>query len=418
MISRFSWVWSRITGQLWVPVTLYGLAATITVMLADYAAPLVPQAVIDSIVEGTARQMLTILASSMLVVATFSLGTMVQAYAAAASLATPRATRILIGDPFSQRVLSTFLGAFVFAMVALFVQGFGYYNPAGEAVLLLATAVVVIAVIATLFGWLDHLANLVRLGETIRKVELRAAEVMDQRLRSPNIGGVSSDDAAHRWPICTQETGYIQHLDVPALQAVAERAGGTVQVGRIPGALVDPVAPLAHASWDAGPDDVAAIVAAFTLGHERSFDQDPRFCLVVLSEIASRALSPGVNDPGTAISIIGVQQRLLTQWARGAVDAPEAPACPRVRVPALGAQDLFEDAFGPLLRDGAGMLEVGIRLHKALAVLAALGPPGYRTAAPALSAKALRLSRAALALDEDQARLATLAASVGADPRP
>ena len=55
----------------------------------------------------------------MLVVATFSLGTMVQAFAAAASSATPRAARVLIDDPFSQNVLATFLGAFVFAMVGL-----------------------------------------------------------------------------------------------------------------------------------------------------------------------------------------------------------------------------------------------------------------------------------------------------------
>ena len=45
-------------------------------------------------------------------------------------------------------------------------------------------------------------------------------------------------------------------------------------------------------------EDAEAIAATFVIGGSRVFDQDPRFGLLVLSEIASRALSPAVNDPG------------------------------------------------------------------------------------------------------------------------
>jgi uncharacterized membrane protein len=47
----------------------------------------------------------------------------------------------------------------------------------------------------------------------------------------------------------------------------------------------------------------------------RYFDEDPRFGLITLSEIASRALSPAVNDPGTAIQIISSYVRLFSLWA-------------------------------------------------------------------------------------------------------
>ena len=90
----------------------------LTALVAVLVTPLVPD--LDSPRASASEatwDILSILASSMLVVATFSLGTMVQAFAAAASPATPRAARVLIDDPFSQNVLATFLGAFVFAMV-------------------------------------------------------------------------------------------------------------------------------------------------------------------------------------------------------------------------------------------------------------------------------------------------------------
>ena len=351
----------------------------------------------------------------MLVVATFSLGTMVQAYAAAASIATPRATRMLIEDPFSQNMLSTFLGAFVFSMVGIFAQSFGYYGQEGEVVVLVASGVVIVMVIAALFACVDHLANMVRLGATIAKIESRAEGVMRARAASPYLGGVrlppDAPPAAH--PIVSNRTGYVQHIDAKALQKIAAAAGGYLRLGRGPGALVDPMHPLLHASWETDADEADAIRKAFTIGTERSFSEDPRYCLAVLAEIGSRALSPGINDPGTAIVIIATQQRLLTLWARDMEPPEDPPPCDRLLVPDIETGDLFEDAFAPLLRDAAGMLEVGIRLQKAFAVLAEAGPPDYAAHARALSQKALRHARVALQLDEDADALAVLAAKVG-----
>src|SRR5690606_9376275 len=114
---------------------------------------------------------------------------------------------------------------------------------------------------------------------------------------------------------------------------------------------------------------------AFTIGAERDFEQDPRFGLCVLAEIASRALSPAVNDAGTAIDVIGRGVRLLTIWAQesGKTDAEENPPCPRVRTPAFSASDMFEDIFAPIARDGADNPQVLVRLQKALGALARVG---------------------------------------------
>lgn len=411
--SGLRWAVAQFTSQLWFRVTLFAAAAVLTAIAAVLITPLVPEWITESVGEDSTWNILSILASSMLVVATFSLGTMVQAFAAAASQATPRAARVLIDDPFSQNVLATFLGAFVFAMVGLVALGFGYYSLEGKTVLLVAAGVVIIVVIATFFAWLDHLANMVRLGETVRKIEVRATRVLRARAEAPRLGGVApGPDDRNVHLLNALDTLYVLHVDMQALQRVAEAAGGRIVVDCLPGALAGPTRPLVRTDWLPDEEQAAELRGAFRFGIERSLDQDPRFCLQILAEIGSRALSPGVNDPGTAIGILAVQQRLLTLWAEAATDAA-APSLNRVAAEAVSASDLFEDAFAPLLRDGAGMVEVGLRLQKALAALAALPMPGFAAQAQHVSALALAHAEVALAIEPDRRRLAEAAARIG-----
>ncbi len=414
MISRLEWIVSRFTDRLWFRVSLYGLAAFASVLLAGWAGPFVPREMVSRIGEGAVSNLLEILASSMLMVATFSLGTMVTAFSAAAGMATPRAARILISDTVSQNVLGTFIGAFVFSIVGLVALSLGYYAEEGRAVLLLATAAVIVAVIATLFGWLDYLLNLIRLGAIADKIEAQAAETLRRHLRQPGLGGqVASGLPEGLHAVVLGDTGYVANLDVRALQEIAETAGGTVHVACPPGTVVGPEAPALWTSWRADTETQRRLVRAIAVEEERSFEQDPRYGLVVLAEIASRALSPGINDPGTAIGVIVRLQRLMTIRARNEV-APEPPVCPRVHVAEPSVADLFEDAFGPLARDGAPILEVGLRLQKTLAALAANGGPEVAAAAREQSRRALAQAEEALVLETDVARLRAAAERVAA----
>lgn len=410
--SAWRWAWAQLTSYLWYRVSLFACAAIGTALIASVVVPFVPDWLTNRVDDRATWDILSILASSMLVVATFSLGTMVAAYSAVASLATPRAAKILIDDPYSQNVLATFLGAFVFASVGLVALGFSYYSRPGKTVLLLGASIVMLFVIATFFAWLDHLANLVRLGETIRKVEVRAARVLTAHAREPRLGAEpleTTDEAEQGHPVMTPETLYVVHIDMPALQSLAESREGRIVVLCLPGMLTDPTRPLVRASWEADADDRAAIRRAFILGCERSFDQDPRFCLDVLAEIGSRAMSPGINDLGTAIGIVTTLQRLLTLWLH--TDA-EPPRFPRLSAPAIKTTDLFNDAFGPMTRDAAGCVEVGLRLQKSLVTLAALG---LREEATMISNRALAHADESLIAD-DRARLAAVAAELGRAP--
>lgn len=411
--SRLQWIVAQFTRRLWFRAGLYGAVAVATALVAAQASRFFPDEMANVIGAEAVEGILKILASSMLAVATFSLGTMVAAFSAAASNATPRATKLLVEDPTSQNALATFIGAFIFSLIGIIALSTGYYGPGGRIVLFAVTIVMVVAIIVTFFKWIDYLSNLGRLGVTVDKVEHAASNAMSARCRLPYLGGRPRVEIpADAVPFTGARIGYIQHIDVATLSAIAEAADGTIHVDRLPGQFADTARPLAWTNWQ--PDDRQSkeLLKAFMIDAERSFDQDPRFGVIALAEIASRALSSGVNDPGTAIGVIGRLVRVLALWRATADEEPEV-RFPRVHVPGVEVADLFDDAFTPIARDGAGTVEVGIRLQKALASLAQLDAEAFGDDARRHSALALMRANTALPLDADRSVLERLARELG-----
>lgn len=412
MRGWFYWLRRAVIGRLWVRATIYGVVALVLAMLAPPTTNYLPEALTAWVKPDSVKGLLEIVASSMLVVTTFSLGTMVSAYTAAANMATPRASKVLIDDPVSQRVLSTFIGAFVFSIVALLALALGYYDEQGQTLLLFATTVAIAAVVVTLFGWVDYLSNLVRLGSVLNTVEAAAARSLSARRAAPFMGARPPGDApplGHA--VRVDHSGYIAEIDFGTLERIAGEREGEIRVLALPGKLAGPHSAVAHASFPPSADEASALAAAFSIAAERSIDQDPRYGIIVLAEIASRALSPGVNDPGTAIGVISRLERLLVDWAEPLEAAPEVEF-PHVLAPPITAEDLCQDAFGPLARDGAPVFEVGVRLQKSLAALAGLGQPNLAKAAASQSDRALKVAESELTLDSDRDNLAELAARV------
>jgi uncharacterized membrane protein len=191
------------------------------------------------------------------------------------------------------------------------------------------------------------------------------------------------------------------------LSDLAQKHEVDIFIQALPGAFNDSSAPVAYSSAKLLDEKCAIIRDAFNIEGDRSFDQDPRYGLIVLSEIASRALSPAVNDPGTAIDVIGTAVRVLAPWVISDASEPEI-LFPRIYVPPLLLADLFDDVFSPIARDGAGMLEVVIRLQKAYASLAAIGDKECKRQAKRHWELTLKRAQAALTLDEEKEALASL----------
>ncbi|HEY0962279.1 MAG TPA: DUF2254 domain-containing protein [Pseudomonadales bacterium] len=408
MENRLTFFLGRIKETLWVKPILSCILSVMAALVAHGAdsssigIELVAR--LPDISAESIEDLLKITAASMLVIATFSVGAMVAAYGSAGSMATPRTFSLVISDDVSQNALSVFVGVFIFSVVSLMALMNGYYGKPGRVVLFALTLIALGLVIITFVRWVDRIARLGRLGTVIDKVEAATARAMEARLAFPTLRGIRATNLKPAGvAVYARTVGYVQQIDVKQLQRHAEQENSRITVVALPGTFATPDRPMFYVERDDGTaysPDPRLIERAFIVGQDRMFDHDPRFGLVVLSEIATRALSPGVNDPGTAIDIIGTCVRLFVQWSKP-VTAPHEPECDRVYVPELDIGDMFDDAFTSITRDGAGILEVQIRLQKAFRTLASCGTDAMRRQAVRYARLALMKAERAIDFEPD-----------------
>lgn len=424
-MSRLRWVLSRLRRTLWVRVALYallGVAAAVAASLASFLPWPLP---IDIGAEAI-DSLLNVIASSMLAVTTFSVTALTSAYGSATANATPRATTLLTEDEFVQSVLATFIGSFLFSVVGLVALRVSIYGPQGRALLFVVTVVVIILIVLALLRWIHQLTKLGRVGDTIDRLEQATARSIRARLDRPFLGGHALPDhalpaealgeATGSTAVRSDRVGYVQFIDTDALSDLCDGNDLHLDIPVLPGAFLYHGSPLAVIRGRPLTEDLAANIRdAFSIDRARSFDQDPRFGIIALTEVALRALSPAMNDPGTAIDVIGRHTRLLTLWSEGwHRTALHQPDHPRLRLPPLRYDDLYDDAFHLIGRDGAGQIDVLTRAIKALDALARIGPNAARQAA----ARQLRIACARGAEElpgPDKDRLRRLMGEMGLD---
>jgi len=406
--DRLRFIFMRFKERLWVKplaLCLLSIGGAFLAKLADDTglSDVFPEVSLDSV-----ESLLSIMASSMLVIATFAVGSMVAAYASASTGATPRSFTLVIADDVTQNALSAFIGAFIFSLVSLVAVKNAFYGQAGLFAIFVLTVLVFVIIILTFVRWVDRIARLGRVVNTIAKVEHAACEALDRRRHAPTLGGlpISLDQAKDKGvAVCSSTVGYVQHIDMEQLQSAAEQSNCRVIVMALPGTFVSKSRPLLHVEGvveESEPSRQEDLVSAFRIGRNRAFEDDPRFGLLALSEIADKALSPGINDPGTAIDVTGTLVRVLTLW-QTPLDEDETLEIKydRVSVPKLDVDDLFDDAFTAIARDGAGIVEVAIRLQKAFAALAESEDTAMKSAAKKHSRLALARSEQAMSHQQD-----------------
>jgi len=402
IIIYYNWI----REQLWYRPLVFCLISVAAALIAHQADGTRLNDLVPIIKTESIDGLLDILSASMLVISIFAVASMLSAYTAASTTATPRSFKIVITDDVSQYALSTFIGAFIFSIVATVAMDIGYYNQAGKFILFLITLVFFLLVILTFLRWVDRISRLGRLEHTIMQVEAVAKKSLSSYIKNPllnalPITGVFPD----RKSVLADSIGYVQHINMDALQKLAKEIGLKIRLNCLPGKFIHENTEIAfiRSSQDIDMNEVIQKVNdAIHVDHTRLFDEDPRFGLIALTEIASRALSPGINDPGTAIQIIGSHERLLFLWNDEIENSTESDVlydC--IEVPQISMEDFFDDAFRPLSRDGADNIEVMLRLQKALNSLATINQADIKAAAILYSKYAFNRAELAIKLKQD-----------------
>ncbi len=263
-----------------------------------------------------ARAMLSTVAGSTITVAGVVFSVTLAAVTYASGRFGPRLLGTFTRDRGNQATLGIFIGTYLYCLVVLrtirsaqeasaetggavrdaFVPQLAMFG--GLALGVLSTAVLIYFVHHVTVG--IHINTVIaRVGESL------LADVRDLA-DGPAEGPGRPPSPASRSTVHATEAGYIEIIDYEALVALAAERDLTMRVAPRPGDFVAPGRPLLHLSPAQLPDEPlkTACRAAFAVGRQRSSDQDPRFVIDELVEIAALALSPGVNDPFTAIGCI------------------------------------------------------------------------------------------------------------------
>jgi len=396
--AQLASLWSRTRHSYWFVPTLLVLAAA----LLSFLALEVDRALADGPMPGAgwlytgsaqgARQLLAAIAGSMIGVAGTVFSITIVALTLASNQFGPRLLRNFMRDLGNQIVLGTFLATFLYSLLILRQVHSGENGEYGRFVpqvsILLAVILAALS-LAVLIYFIHHIAQSIQAPNVIAAVASDLHAVIDDLYPEP-IGGPSHDDLRRREelrrqipehleqesaPIRAGESGYLQRIDANSLLQEAQQRDLIVRVDCHPGQFLLEDDTVMRA-WPADRADDRTrknLSQTFTLEAHRTHEQDVEYGVDQLVEIALLGLSPGVNDPFTAMLCIDRLAEGLSHLARRTVPSPYREGKDgRLRVIAhpMELPKMIDAAFNQIRQNSKRSLAVMLRLLKAFRRLA------------------------------------------------
>lgn len=342
MMLRFSSLYERFRGSLFYVPALYVVIAGIGAWVAsnfdrEYARELPHIPILLSTTVTSARSVLSTIAGATITVAGVMFSLTVIAVQLASSQFSPRVLRGLLRDRVSQHTIGITVATFTYCLLVLAGTRIGGVDAIGEEPLqnvsVTAAVALSLAAVLAIVAFLDHSARSMQVGEVIRRIAKETHEAA--RRRFPEHGEsdpVSRPEPPGRAPdlvVRSEREGWVQLIDMTAILDVLP-SGSIGRVATRAGAFVIEGRPLVELWGEVDePDDlVRALQRRFVIGDGRTMKQDVMFGVRQLVDIGLRALSPGINDPTTAIEVLyrlgGIVRELaLRDLFLGGLEDPE-----------------------------------------------------------------------------------------------
>ncbi|MGU3454159.1 DUF2254 domain-containing protein [Methylobacterium sp. 391_Methyba4] len=249
-----------------------------------------------------ARGLLSAIASSNIGVAGTTFSITIAALTLASGQMGPRLLRNFIRDARNQTVLGIFLGTFAYSLMVLRTVRTVDEDPFVPHLAITGALVLALVAVGTLVWFVHHIATSINIETVVDAVQQDLFKAIEARtLDAADAARPSNEPTGSA--VATTGGGYLQAIDADTLADWAEERGVTVALRVRPGDYVPRGFPIAFLS--AGVDGAdEAITNAVTLGRRPASLQDIEYSIRQLVEIAVRALSPGINDPFTAGSVV------------------------------------------------------------------------------------------------------------------
>lgn len=375
-------------------ITLALAALSVWALRIDAAA----DALLSDLKAEGARAVLTAIAGGMMTVASLVFSLTFVALTSMSAQFGPRILLFFMNDRSTQIVLGVFVGAFLFALLALLHVEDGAPPPAPAVI---GAILLAVAAFGVMIYFVHHIARslqadvlVARLGRQLKSAirNLEARRDASEIAKAAHAFG----EAAEGVVLPAPTSGYVQLIDAAALARIAAAADLRLELLFKPADFLIEGAPMIRAFGDRAEDLSAGDLASgVVLGPQRTPEQEAHFEISALAEVAIRALSPGINDPYTAIACVHQLVDGLALISRLGVSGDllhRAEDVPRVRERRRDFAEFLDAAFS------------AIRAHaRGDALVARHILDGYRQLAEAIAAPAdlaaLEEARAGLAAE-------------------
>ncbi|QDU26247.1 hypothetical protein ETAA8_13230 [Anatilimnocola aggregata] len=273
-----------------------------------------------------ARAVLATIAGSMITVAGVVFSITIVALSLASAQFGPRLLRNFIRDRRNQFVLGTFTATFLYCLLILRTVRGSDHDEFVPGVSVTIGMLLAIFNLGVLIYFIHHVAISIQATSVIRSVSDELNETID-RLWPANLGSEPPDVCElatlpypqdEALPVLAEDSGYVDAIQDSMLIKLAKENSLIIRLAHRPGHFAVAGTPLAWA-WPperATEDITKKLNKAFVLASHRTPFQDVEFAIDQLVEIAIRALSPGINDPFTALNCIDRLGEALCRLAR------------------------------------------------------------------------------------------------------
>ena len=340
--AKLAKLWDSLHSSFWfVPTLMVVLAIALS-----FITVWIDQSQEDNIIENIdwayslgpsgSRAILSAIAGSMVSVATTAFSITIVALQLASSQFGPRLLRNFMQDTGNQIVLGTFISTFVYSLMVLrTVNGVekDVFVPHLAVSIGIALA---IASVGVLIYFIHHSASSIQVDQVIKQVGYDLDIVIDRlfperlgrsaskQVQEESLAAIPLDIDRFFYSIKTNSSGYIQGIDENQLMQIAIENKLLLRVQHRPGRFVVKGSELVQVFPEERVNKKLAVQinSAFVLGSQRTEQQDLEFPIDQLVEIAVRALSPGINDPFTAIRCIDQLSAALCHLAQREIPSP------------------------------------------------------------------------------------------------
>jgi len=333
-----------------------------------------------------ARSVLSTIAQSMLTFTGLVFTITMLVLQLASSQLSPRVMRTFLRDRSNQVVLGLFVATFLYTLLVLRDVRTPVGDEAGfvPGLSIWVAFLLLVASVAAFVYYIDHMAHAIRASTVIDNIATETREAIDRLFPDPassqpddgpveGVADLGQPDAV----LGSDRPGVLVAVDESELLAATSAPDRCAELIPVLGDYVPEDAPLYRTwgRWDRAAED--RLRAAVELGRERTMQQDPAFGFRQLVDVAARALSPGTNDPTTAVQALDrlhdLLRRLATREFPPAVRL-RGDGSVRARLPRPGWDDYVRLAVEEVRVYGKGHVQVVRRLRALLHDLESVVP--------------------------------------------